>query len=307
MAAFMVARQSARAAKQTLFYVQAVDAPAKLPVSAMLSKDDKDRAKKEFFKDLLRLHANQTKKLPSYVLFHVDLRMRFATTVQAPYAVQDVECTVLGFQKHADEESDWKQHMYHPSGTPGEYAFKYLPVAIYVKIDKCDHVFLPDRPCKRHLHTGKDTACVACTSAGQPGIFAVKPRKATFQYKDATKFHGYLNVARLSFPLMPADAMALYSLQGTTADPGMVAYWEMPQRASKELKWLIVYVMLSRPRSLSSLRSVGMGPHIKDIIEQGPPEEFVQSFDVLFGKKMEKTKKIAREAAIKYGFLPESF
>ena len=101
--------------------------------------------------------------------------------------------------------------------------------------------------------------------------------------------------------------MALYSLQGTTADPGMVAYWEMPQRASQDLKWLITYVMLSRPRSLSSLRSVGIGPEVRKIIEQGPPEELVQSFDVLFGEKMRKTKEIAREAAIKYGFLPDMF
>ena len=87
----------------------------------------------------------------------------------------------------------------------------------------------------------------------------------------------------------------------------MVAYWEMPQRATKELKWLIVYVMLSRPRGLSSLRSVGMSIHIRDIIEQGPPEELVQTFDVLFGDKMTRTKEIAKEAALKYGFLPEKF
>ena len=107
--------------------------------------------------------------------------------------------------------------------------------------------------------------------------------------------------------MMPADAMALYSLQGTTADPGLVAYWAMPQRASKELKWLIVYVMLSRPRSLSSLRSVGLGLRIREIIEQGPPEELVQSFDALFEDKMKRTKKFAQEATLKYGLLPENF
>ena len=40
-------------------------------------------------------------------------------------------------------------------------------------------------------------------------------------------------------------------MQGTTADPGMVAYWMFPLRRSETIQWLIVYVMLSRPRSLS--------------------------------------------------------
>ena len=116
-----------------------------------------------------------------------------------------------------------------------------------------------------------------------------------------------MNVTRLQFPLMPAAAMRFYSLQGITADPGLVAYWEMPRRTGKELKWLIVYVMLSRPRSLFTLRSVGMGPHIREIIEQGPPEDLVQNFDVLFGEKMKRTEKIAKEAVLKYGFLPDKF
>ena len=145
------------------------------------------------------------------------------------------------------------------------------------------------------------------TRAGQPGVFAVRPKQATFKYIDTTQFHGHINVARLQFPLMPATVMALYSLQGTTAEPGLVAHWEMPARASKELKWLIVYVMLSRPRSLSSLRSLGMDLRIRKIIEQGPPEELVQSFDLLFTDKMTRTKALAKEAAVKYGFLPERF
>ena len=58
--------------------------------------------------------------------------------------------------------------------------------------------------------------------------------------------------------------MPLYSMQGTTADPGMVAYWFFPQRCSPTVKWLIVYVMLSRPRSLATLISIGLTDKVRN-------------------------------------------
>ena len=103
---------------------------------------------------------------------------------------------------------------------------------------------------------------------------------------------------------MPALAMPLYSMQGTTADPGMVAYWFFPQRCSQTVKWLIVYVMLSRPRSLATLKSVGLSDKVREIIEQGPPEELVATFHKLFDAKIEETKALAVEAAKHYNLLP---
>ena len=125
-----------------------------------------------------------------------------------------------------------------------------MPKAIYVKIDDCDYHFLPLAPCSLHRSTGHDASCLNCTSAVRPGIFAVKPLTRTFRYYyDPENKTKYINVQRRQFPLMPALAMPLYAMQGTTADPGMVAYWFFPQRCSPTVKWLIVYVMLSRLRS----------------------------------------------------------
>ena len=65
--------------------------------------------------------------------------------------------------------------------------------------------------------------------------------------------------------------------------------------------------MLSRPRSLDTLRSVGLGMHeekIRALIEGGAPEDLVQSFHDLFGEKISATKQFARQAAERYGFLP---
>jgi len=106
---------------------------------------------------------------------------------------------------------------------------------------------------------------------------------------------------------MPARAVPLYSMQGTTADPGLVAYWFFPVRCTDTVRWLIVYVMLSRPRSLATLKSVNLTKQIRQIIEQGPPDDLVATFDKLFHDKVEETRKLARLAARAHGLLPEFF
>ena len=57
---------------------------------------------------------------------------------------------------------------------------------------------------------------------------------------------------------MAAQVVLLYLMQGTTADPGLVAYWFFPQHCSDTIRWLIVYVMRSWPRSLATLKSVNL-------------------------------------------------
>ena len=91
MAAFMLARQSAREAGQTLFYVQAVDeAKAIVPETNTA----------QFYEDLLRIPSIQkTRRLPLVVLFHYGMRVRLTTTIQQRFALQDVEGAVVGFDK----------------------------------------------------------------------------------------------------------------------------------------------------------------------------------------------------------------
>jgi len=48
---------------------------------------------------------------------------------------------------------------------------------------------------------------------------------------------------------VPALPKTLHGLQGITADPGLIAHFEVPN-VSAETKWLAYYVMLSRVRSL---------------------------------------------------------
>ena len=96
-------------------------------------------------------------------------------------------------------------------------------------------------------------------------------------------------------------------MQGAKAHPGLVAYWCFPDFCTETVKWRIVYVMLSRPRSLDTLRSVGLELHeerILALIEGGAPEDLLQSFHDLLGERITATKQFARRAAERYGFLP---
>ena len=182
-----------------------------------------------------------------------------------------------------------------------------MPKAIYVKLDECDFVFLPPGTCSLHRQLGHDETCEACVSAVQPGMFAVKPLVRTWRKYFLDGSGKYVSVRRRQFPLMPLEGVALYSMQGTTADPGMVAYWMFPQRCSETIQWLIAYVMLSRPRSLAQMKSVNLTKKVRELIERGPPEDLVANFQKLFKEKIEATRQLAREAAQKYGLLMENF
>ena len=109
-------------------------------------------------------------------------------------------------------------------------------------------------------------------------------------------------VSRTQVPIMPAPACALYSLQGATTDPGMVAHFVMPRRADNDIKWLIVYVHLSRMRSLSQLRIIALDKMIKGFIERCPPYMLAKSFERTFRDKFGATTKRAHEAKTALGW-----
>ena len=65
-----------------------------------------------------------------------------------------------------------------------------------------------------------------------------------------------------------------------------------------ELRWLGVYVALSRVRSFDSLKSIGLTKKIREDIERGPPDGILDRFEQYFGKKIEETY-LRAEAAYK--------
>ena len=62
------------------------------------------------------------------------------------------------------------------------------------------------------------------------------------------------------------------------------------------MKWLIVYVLLSRVPSLAQLRSIGLDDKVRGIIETGPPGWLLDAFDKLVNEKQPRTEAACTEA-----------
>ena len=79
---------------------------------------------------------------------------------------------------------------------------------------------------------------------------------------------------REQVPLTILTASTLYTLQGTTAEPGLIYYFRTPRRLSLVMKWIACYMALSRVRSLSELRSIGLTSSIRELIDLGADSNF---------------------------------
>ena len=127
------------------------------------------------------------------------------------------------------------------------------------------------------------------------------PRTWTYDGQEVQQGQ-YVSVKRRQLPLAPARILPLYSMQGMTATPGLVAHWVLPKRVQSDIKWLICYVTLSRVPSLKQLVSVGLSDTIREIIESGPPENLVQTFGSMFAQKMAATQHAAAQAKQRLGW-----
>ena len=175
---------------------------------------------------------------------------------------------------------------------------EYMPEEVYVKVDHCNIEFLPPQACDEHVLVGASAQCSNCRF--WPGVVQVKPVSAKWYFSSKTENFS-ASVRRMQLPIIYEKACALYSLQGVTAD-GLIAHLQMPSKATSDIQYLIVYVMLSRVRSLQTLRTVGLTEKIFEIIETGPPKELTDAFDSLFAEKARETKSKAQEARAALGW-----
>ena len=94
----------------------------------------------------------------------------------------------------------------------------------------------------------------------------------------------------------------IHTLQGVTADAGLIFHWRFPRFFSEELRWLATYVALSRPPSLAQLISVGLPDELRKIIEAGPPEGILSRFNDMFEEKEKATHIRAAEVMRELGW-----
>ena len=171
MCAVLVERQSAIRHRRLLVYIQAIDEPGSIDPQANTV---------DLFKQLFAVPSlSQTKKLPGVVLFHQGMRVRLTTTLQQPFAVQDAECTVVGFELDpADQHINSKIR----TSSCTEMKCARMPKAIYVQRDDCDLQFLPPGSCALHRMIGHDATCANCLCAVPPGRFAVRPLNRSWRF-----------------------------------------------------------------------------------------------------------------------------
>ena len=68
------------------------------------------------------------------------------------------------------------------------------------------------------------------------------------------------------------------------------------------MKWIACYMALSRVRSLSELRSIGLTSSIRELIDLAPPEGFLTRFHRIFDDKIAHTHKHVEEVLLELGW-----
>ena len=286
MASYARARISAQEHRQVLLYGQAVD------FSEQMGRHDK-----EIYTRMLAVpNLGHTSRLPGWALLHVQMRVRLTTQVLSPWAVQDATGTIMEIDLSAQDRRRLASS--DDSHLPAKMCLSELPLGVYVKLDNCTREFLPPMVCQQHQRAGFCKECPECRAF--EGWVLIEPVTRTWTFADPVT-GVTLKVSRTQLPLMPEAACALYSLQGATCDPGLIAHFTMPRRADEDVKWLIVYVILSRVRSLSCLRSVGISK-IRKIIEGGPPSMLAKNFEKRCRKKINDTIKHAKACMAALGW-----
>ena len=147
--------------------------------------------------------------------------------------------------------------------------------------------------------------CESCDF--RAGCVAVQPQLArrsfTVEVQDPGSDTWYtLRVQRRQLPMTIKTASTLNTLQGVTADPGLIFHWKFPRFFSGELRWLATYVALSRPPSLAQLISVGLPDELRNIIQGGPPEGILSRFNDMFKEKEDATHMRAAEVMRELGW-----
>ena len=295
MAQVIRSRLSAVKAAATLFIIPAKDYILNRPLNPRLT----DAYLAEVISSIPNM--NNTGRLPSIGLIHLGMIVRLTNTVEAPEAVTDSTCEVVGIDLDPNEPSAATELT---SAIEGIRILQKLPT-VTVKLHGVTTEFLPPVPCAIHAATGACRDCRSCDF--RAGCIAVEPqlsrRSFPVEVQDPGSGACYtIQVQRRQLPMTIKTASTINTLQGVTTDPGLIFHWKFPRFFSEELRWLATYVVLSRPPSLAQLISVGLPDELRNIIEAGPPEGILSRFKDMFQEKEEATHIRAAEVMRKLGW-----
>ena len=196
-------------------------------------------------------------------MFHIGMVVRFTRQVEKSLVCVD-QPGVVGIDFH--EHEPWDNRLENQQKSV--VVLRYFPTAIYVRLlrDDDDPVrlhLLKGSPCPLHEATGVVKDCIECRDYGD--VVAVAPVKDTQAFTLDLKVRGELvavKVYRKQFPIVCRGPSTEHVLRGSTCDPGLIFHWFFPRRLIADMRWLAVYVALSRVRSLAGLKSRGLNNKI---------------------------------------------
>ena len=268
MAQWIRSVHSAAHQKETLFLMCARDYITNVPTKDVRAVRDA----------LLQVpNMNITGRLPAVALLHRGMKIRLTITVCPTQAPVDSTGVIENIELDPSDRRKWERDKSQPM-----CVLTMFPTLL-VKIDDS----------------------VSDTGLGQ-GIVAVQaklsePFKVSVDIPvgDAAEQGRMKSVdvraRRWQLGATISTASTLYTLQGTTATPGLIYHFKVPRRLSAAMKWTATYMALSRVRSLKEFRSIGLSEDIRDIINGGPPEGPLTNFISMFAEKTEETEQRIRE------------
>ena len=300
MAQVIRSRLSAVKAGATLYVIPAKDFVLNRPQNAQLTD--------EYLAECISSvpNMNTTGRLPSIALLHIGMIVRLTNTVESPEAVTDSTGEIVGIDEAHDEPTDPASR--HTSDRPAIRILEKMPV-VTVKLHEVDTEYLPPLACEVHAATGAMRECPQCDF--RAGCIAVEAQQARRSFpvevQDPMTDSTYtIQAQRVQLPLTIKTASTIHTLQGTTAEPGIIFHWKFPRFFSAELRWLATYVALSRPPSLKQLISVDLPDDIEALIQGGPPEGILSRFDDMFKEKELDTHEKALELMRQLGWNMEA-
>ena len=104
-------------------------------------------------------------------------------------------------------------------------------------------------------------------------------------------------------PVKIATASDLCTLQGTSTTPGLIYNCRTPRQISVVMRWIATYMALSRVQSLQQLRSIGLTTATRELIDNGPPEGFMNRLLEVFGETSVDTQRAMNAAMAELGWV----
>jgi len=228
-------------------------------------------------------NMNKTGRLPGITLLHLHMRVRLTVTVCPRLAPVDSTGTIVAIELEGLDRNRMEQ-----GEAPRVLLLQRQPVVL-VRLDES----------VEDTGLGAGIVAVSPTQPSEPFHVDIDaPRTGASAHKTQIK----VKVTRVQVPLVIQNASTLYTLQGATADPGLIFHWRFPAKLNKEMRWLTVYMVLSRVRSLDQLRSVGLQDNVKELINGGPPSGMLSRFTALFDERIAATDAAADAAMTELGW-----